>query len=75
MESLFVLWRVTHDPVYREWGWLMFRAWEKFARVSTGGYTCLSSVLQVLHASFSLQADCMYSLPILSACHKAFVSL
>ncbi len=47
MESLFVMWRVTHDPIYREWGWLMFRAWEKFARVSTGGYTCLSSVLQV----------------------------
>jgi hypothetical protein len=47
MESLFVLWRVTRDPVYREWGWLMFRAWEKFSRVSTGGYTCLDSVLQV----------------------------
>lgn len=42
-----MLWRVTRDPVYREWGWLMFRAWEKFSRVSTGGYTCLDSVLQV----------------------------
>ena len=42
-----MLWRVTRDPVYREWGWLMFRAWEKFSRVSTGGFTCLDSVLQV----------------------------
>ena len=46
-ESLFVMWRVTGDPIYREWGWLMFRAWEKFSRVSTGGYTSLDSVLQV----------------------------
>ena len=46
-ESLFVMWRVTGDPLYREWGWLMFRAWEKFCRVSTGGYTSLESVLQV----------------------------
>ena len=47
MESLFVMWRVTRDPVYREWGWLMFRAWERFARVITGGYACINSVLQV----------------------------
>ncbi len=47
MESLFVLWRVTRDPVYREWGWLMFRAWQKFARVATGGYASLNSVLEV----------------------------
>lgn len=46
-ESLFVMWRVTGDSMYREWGWLMFRAWERFSRVSTGGYTSLDSVLQV----------------------------
>lgn len=47
MESLFVIWRVTRDPLYREWGWLMFRAWQKFARVPSGGYTNLASVLEV----------------------------
>lgn len=47
MESLFVMWRVTRDPMYREWGWLMFRAWHKFSRVATGGYTNLDSVLEV----------------------------
>ncbi|BDA50577.1 probable endoplasmic reticulum mannosyl-oligosaccharide 1,2-alpha-mannosidase at C-terminar half [Coccomyxa sp. Obi] len=47
MESLFVMWRVTRDPMYREWGWLMFRAWQKFSRVATGGYTSLASVLEV----------------------------
>ncbi len=25
VESLFVLWRVTGDPQYREWGWHIFR--------------------------------------------------
>lgn len=47
MESLFVMWRVTRDAMYREWGWLMFRAWHKFSRVATGGYTSLDSVLEV----------------------------
>ncbi len=57
MESLFVMWRVTGDPLYREWGWLMFRAWEKFSRVSTGGYTNLDSVLQVcLYPQLCLKA-------------------
>ena len=54
MESLFVMWRVTGDAMYREWGWLMFRAWEKFSRVSTGGYTNLDSVLQVCIESSSV---------------------
>ncbi|KAG7289798.1 hypothetical protein NEMBOFW57_006174 [Staphylotrichum longicolle] len=25
VESLFVMWRVTGDPLYREWGWKIFR--------------------------------------------------
>jgi mannosyl-oligosaccharide alpha-1,2-mannosidase len=25
VESLFVMWPVTGDPVYREWGWKIFR--------------------------------------------------
>jgi mannosyl-oligosaccharide alpha-1,2-mannosidase len=30
------------DPVYREWGWNMFRAYEAFAKLPTGGYTVMS---------------------------------
>ncbi len=47
VESLFVLWRVTGDARYREWGWHMFRAWHRFCRVPTGGFTNLESVLTV----------------------------
>jgi len=41
VESLFILWRVTHRPIYREWGWRIFQAIEMNARVSTGGYSSL----------------------------------
>eukprot|EP00198_Chlamydomonas_reinhardtii_P010757 XP_001700094.1 alpha-1,2-mannosidase [Chlamydomonas reinhardtii] len=37
-ESLFYLWRATGDPIYREWGWNMFRAYERWCRVDSGGY-------------------------------------
>ena len=47
VESLFVLHQITGDPQYQEWGWHIFRAFEKFSRVSTGGYTNLDSVLTV----------------------------
>eukprot|EP00741_Cyanophora_paradoxa_P023311 tig00000254_g22518.t1 len=32
VESLFYLWRYTHDPQYREWGWEIFQAFERHAR-------------------------------------------
>lgn len=37
VESLFVLYHLTGDPVYREWGWEIFQAIEKHCRVK-GGY-------------------------------------
>jgi len=36
VESYFVMWRMTHDQKYREWGWEAFQAWEKYARLETG---------------------------------------
>ncbi|KAK9829091.1 hypothetical protein WJX72_003851 [[Myrmecia] bisecta] len=47
MESLFIMYRVTRDVKYREWGWHIFRAFEKYCKVDSGGYTNLDSVLQV----------------------------
>jgi len=45
VESLFVLWRVTHDPLYREWGWKAFEAIEKHCKVPNGGgYAGLNNV-------------------------------
>lgn len=46
-ESLFYLWRATGDPIYREWGWNMFRAYERWCRVKSGGYQVLNNVEQV----------------------------
>ena len=44
MESLFIAWRLTGDPQYREWGWGIFEAIEKHCRIESGGY---ASVLNV----------------------------
>lgn len=37
VESLFYLWRVTKDPVYREWGWRIFAAFERHSKVGGWG--------------------------------------
>jgi len=45
VESLFILYRITKDAKYREWGWKIFEAFEKHTRVATGGYSSLHSVV------------------------------
>lgn len=47
VESLFVLWRVTGDVKYQDWGWQIFRAFQMHARLGEGGYTSLDSVLVI----------------------------
>jgi len=46
VESLFILWRTTHDWKYREQGWRIMMAFEKFSRVQFGysGIRDVSSV-------------------------------
>ncbi|KAK3137279.1 hypothetical protein QOZ80_5BG0450240 [Eleusine coracana subsp. coracana] len=44
VESLFVLYRITEDPKYREWGWQIFQSFEKYTKVDSGGYTSLDDV-------------------------------
>lgn len=44
VESLWVLWRVTGEQEWRDAGWRIWQAWEKHARVDTGGYASLKSV-------------------------------
>ncbi|CAL9055079.1 mannosyl-oligosaccharide 1,2-alpha-mannosidase MNS3 [Musa acuminata AAA Group] len=44
VESLFVLHRITEDPKYREWGWQIFEAFEKYTKADSGGYTSLDDV-------------------------------
>lgn len=43
-ESLFYLWRITRDPIYRQWGWDLFQALETHAKVADGGYASIEDV-------------------------------
>lgn len=45
VESLFLMWRITQDPIYREWGWQIFQSFQEFSMLPTGGgYTSLDNV-------------------------------
>jgi len=45
-ESYFLMWRLTKDPKYREWGWEAVQALENSCRVN-GGYTGIKNVYEV----------------------------
>ncbi|KAJ2126927.1 Mannosyl-oligosaccharide 1 2-alpha-mannosidase mns2 [Coemansia sp. RSA 921] len=45
VESLFVMYRITGDQKYQEWGWQIFESIEQYARVEHG-YAALVNVLQ-----------------------------
>ncbi|EDV28003.1 uncharacterized protein TRIADDRAFT_53127 [Trichoplax adhaerens] len=49
VESLFILYRITRDPKYKNYGWNIFKAFEKECRVENG-YSSLNSVKQ--HGSY-----------------------
>lgn len=42
-ESLFVLYQITHDPIYREWGWEIFQSIETYCRTDIA-YASLKDV-------------------------------
>lgn len=44
IESVFYMWRYTHDQKYRDKGWAMFQAFENHCRVASGGYAGVSDV-------------------------------
>jgi hypothetical protein len=43
VESFFILSQLTGDPVYREWGWEVFQAIERYCKTQ-GGYGSLKDV-------------------------------
>lgn len=48
VESLFMMWRITGNPVYREWGWKIFEAFQKHSILPFGaGFTSLDNVNQI----------------------------
>eukprot|EP01132_Coremiostelium_polycephalum_P002399 gene2399-2966_t len=44
IESLFILYRVTGDTLYQDYGWEIFEALEKHCKIASGGYTGLRDV-------------------------------
>ncbi|PGH32779.1 mannosyl-oligosaccharide alpha-1,2-mannosidase [[Emmonsia] crescens] len=48
VESLLMMWRITEDPIYREWGWDIFEAFEKYTVPPHGeGYMSLNDVNRI----------------------------
>ena len=46
VESYFLMWRLTKDPKYREWGWEMIQALDTHCK-SEAGYSGIRNVYQV----------------------------
>ncbi|XP_076021220.1 mannosidase, alpha, class 1B, member 1b isoform X2 [Genypterus blacodes] len=44
VESLFYLYRFTKDQKYRDWGWEILKNFNKYTKVSSGGYTSINNV-------------------------------
>ncbi|GFX18577.1 mannosyl-oligosaccharide alpha-1,2-mannosidase IA [Trichonephila clavipes] len=54
IESYFILWRVTKDPKYRQWGWEAAQAIDKHCRVD-GGFSGLKNVYMLDSAKDDVQ--------------------
>ncbi|KAI8518400.1 Endoplasmic reticulum mannosyl-oligosaccharide 1,2-alpha-mannosidase [Branchiostoma belcheri] len=52
VESLFYLYRLTGDKQYRDWGWKIFQAFEKYTKVLSGGYSSIGSVKDTKNPRF-----------------------
>ena len=46
VEAICMLYRITNDTIYRDWGWQIFEAFDKYSKV--GSTTRLSAKLQAL---------------------------
>ncbi|XP_034547328.1 mannosidase, alpha, class 1B, member 1b [Notolabrus celidotus] len=44
VESLFYLYRFTGDLKYRDWGWDILKSFNKYTKISSGGYTSINNV-------------------------------
>lgn len=44
VESLFIAYHLSGDPIYREWGWEIFQAFQKYCRVPSGGFASIDDV-------------------------------
>lgn len=47
VESLFIAYRLTGDNKYREYGWNIFQAIEKYCKIESGGYASVLNVDEI----------------------------
>ncbi|KAJ1741714.1 mannosyl-oligosaccharide alpha-1,2-mannosidase [Coemansia sp. RSA 990] len=47
VESFYLLWKITGETKWREYGWQIFQAIEKWAKLEDGGYSSLNDVTQI----------------------------
>lgn len=47
LESLYIAFHLSGDPIYREWGWKIFEAFVRHARIEESG--AFASVKNVMH--------------------------
>ena len=47
VESFYVMYRLTGDEKYRDWGWDVVQAIEKHARIESGGYSSIRDVTHI----------------------------
>ncbi|KAI8329903.1 glycoside hydrolase [Blakeslea trispora] len=47
VESLFLMYRMTGNDIYREWGWEIFESFEKYTKLPDGGYAALKDVTTI----------------------------
>ncbi|RHY02903.1 hypothetical protein DYB36_011277 [Aphanomyces astaci] len=52
VESLMIMYRVTKNETYRAWGKLIFDAFERNARLDSGGYSSVGNVDQTSATKF-----------------------
>ena len=75
-ESLFYMWRITRDPIYREWGWEMFKAFIKYSAADDGaGFTSLAHANELppilkdnMESFWLVGSPFSHLLPILQEC-------
>lgn len=55
VESLFYMWYLTENPKYRDWGWEIFQAFDKYSKTKYG----FTSITNVLNPENTLPQDKM----------------
>jgi endoplasmic reticulum Man9GlcNAc2 1,2-alpha-mannosidase len=49
VESLYYMYKITNNKKYQDYGWEIFEAFEKYTKVTDGGYTSINDVTNKLN--------------------------